>query len=191
MELNFTVSLDENEQNLLKQIFDCNNDALIAKLEKISKASTIEYLKMILGQKVFTRGQDIKEYRLYLLIRYLFNGIIPDEQVITTLFQTTNSESRSLLKSVLAKYQYELKESINDTINLILQNDIQHDEEKDIYYVSNIALNIVDEMNKTLSSIDGSLNQINKRRSSLQTFDITPSAYEALCAYCGISQEGE
>lgn len=191
MDINISVTLEQNEKELLKDIFNCSNDELILKIEKFSKASTEEYLRMILGQKVFTRGQDIKEYRLYLLIKYLFNGIIPDEQTITTLFQTTNNESKSLLKSVLAKYQYELKEPINETIKVILENEVGHDKEKDLYYVSNIALNIVDEMNRILSSMDGSLHQISKRRGSLQTFDIKPSSYNSLCEHCNIQQEEE
>lgn len=191
MEINFNMSLIDTERELLKDIFNCNDEELNIKFQGFAQASTEEYLRMILGQKIFTRGQDIKEYRLYLLIRHLFDGVIPDEQVITTLFQTTNNESKSLLKSVLAKYQYELRQSINETVKLIVEKAVIYEEEKDIYYVSNIALNIVDEMNKILSSIDGSLNQINKKRGTLQTFNINPSAYDALCKHFGIKKDGE
>lgn len=190
-ELSISISISEDEKSLLKDIFHCNNDELTMKLDKIARAATEENLRMILGQKVFTRGQDIKEYRLYLFIRYLFDGRIPDEQVITTLFQTTLTESNSLLKSVLAKYQYELKDSINETIRIILQNDVELIEEEDKYQVSNIALNIIDEMNKLLSSIDGKLNQIIRKRGSLQTFVINPSAFDALCSHFNIYQDTE
>jgi len=35
---------------------------------------------MFIGQQVFTRGADIREYRLFLLIEQPFDAHIPDEQ---------------------------------------------------------------------------------------------------------------
>lgn len=186
MNLNFDVNILDEEQSLLQEIFECNEGELATKIEHLSKASVEEYLRMMLGQKVFTRGQDIKEYRLYLLIKYLFEGNIPDEQMITTLFQTTSSESKSLLKSVLAKFQYDLKQSITNTITEILNNKVEYDDQKDIYFASNISLNIVDEMNKILSGINGALSQISKKKNTLQTFEIQPASLIVLAEHFNV-----
>jgi hypothetical protein len=77
---------------------------------------------MFLGQKVFRRGSDILEYRLFLLIEKALEGQIPDEQVVSNLFQTTPTESRSLIRSVMSKYQYQLRGAIEYSIRAILEN---------------------------------------------------------------------
>lgn len=66
---------------------------------------------MFIGQRVFTRGRDIQEYRLFLLIRGPFGNTIPDDQMVCDLFQTT-TQSRALVRSVMSKYQYELSQAI-------------------------------------------------------------------------------
>ena len=181
MNINFTKNLTTEESNLLKDIFNCDDTGLEEKVTELAKASTLEYLDMVLGKRVFTRGQDMKEYKLFLLIKFFFGGYIPDEQTITTMFQTTTSESKSLLRSVMAKYQYELKESINNTIKNILENEVEYDESKDLYKVSKVGLNIVDEINNILSQINGSLTQVTKKRGASHIFEIPAASYEELC----------
>jgi len=186
MNINFTKELTTEEANLLQDIFNCDEANLQLMVTELAVAATQEYLDMVLGKRVFTRGQDIKEYKLFLLIKHFFGGFIPDEQTITTMFQTTTTESKSLLRSVMAKYQYELKESINNTIKNVLQNEVDFDEVKDVYKVSKIGLNIVDEMNNTLSQINGSLSQVNKKRGASHIFEIPAASYEELCTHFNI-----
>lgn len=189
MNVSYELEISTDEKNLLKEIFICNNEEFADKVNSFSRSASEEYLRMFLGQKIYTRGSDMREYRLFLLIKYFLNGNIPNEQTITTLFQTTHSESKSLLRSVLAKYQYDLKNCINNTIADILINKVEHDEDDEIYYVSNIAENIVGEMNKILSTIDGSLNQITKKRNAVLTFELKPSSYEKLMEYFELEVE--
>ena len=62
---------------------------------------------MMSGEKVFSRASDIREYRLLLLIEYVF-GEMPSEKVVANLFQLKNSEARTLMKNVDAKYRRRL-----------------------------------------------------------------------------------
>jgi hypothetical protein len=89
---------------------------IVRGVAKYADAAAEEYIRMILGQRVFTRGQDIREYRLYLLVKHVFAGKLPTEQQICSLFQTTTTQSRALLRAVMSKYQYELQEAIYDTL---------------------------------------------------------------------------
>lgn len=186
MEFKFSIELNESEIKLLENIFSCKDNELNEILSSIGEASLQEYLRMILGQKVFTRGQDIKEYRLFLLIKHYFKHKIPDEQIISTLFQTTSSESKSIMKSVFAKYQYELRNSIDEYIKNVLMSINKKDEEKSI---SNIPLNIIDELNKVIGTIDGRLQPINKKRNSAQTFEIKDATYLALMKHFKITSD--
>lgn len=173
------IEMTEEMVMRLSEILKCDRDTLNEDLQKIASASVEEYVKMMLGEKVFTRGSDIREYRLYLLIINYFEGNIPDESTISTLFQTTHSESKALLRSTLAKYQYLLKDAIRMSIlNVLTQNTKQDDDYN--YIVKNIPVNIIDEMNRIVSEIDGSHNQIKKQRGTLQVYEIPPATYHAM-----------
>lgn len=184
---NVQVEISEEMETTLSEIIKCDDNELNGKLGKIAQAATEEYVKMMLGEKVFTRGSDIREYRLYLLITKYFEGNIPDESTISTLFQTTHSESKSLLRSTLAKYHYLLKGAINSSIIQVLTGDINQDEGGN-YIVKNIPINIIDEMNRIVSEIDGSHNQIKKQRGTLQVYEIPPATFNALIDKLGVER---
>jgi len=182
---NIKIGISQEMERTLSEILKCDIDGLNRELSKIASAAIEEYIKMMLGEKVFTRGSDIREYRLFLLIINYFEGNIPDERIISALFQTTQSESKSLLRSTLAKYHYMLKDSINASIIRVLSRDLIQNENGN-YIVKNIPINIIDEMNRIVSEIDGSHNQIKKQRGTLQVYEIPPATYEALIEKLGV-----
>lgn len=176
--------LTTEEQNQLAGILKCDVDDLNAALEPYAKASLQEYLRMFLGQKVFTRGSDFKEYRLFLLVKEAFDNKIPHEQRICDLFQTTSSESKSLVRSVMSKYQYELHEAIQGTLVQTITEAVKED--GDGWIITVHSENIVDSLNRQISSLDGSLPPISKKRDSVCCYIVKPSAYEKLCEYFGL-----
>lgn len=82
----------------------------------ISKAARTEYVEMMCGRHVYTRGSDIREYRLFLLIVIVFSGSIPSESTVASLFQITQAQSRSLIRSVLSKFGPDLEASVDQTV---------------------------------------------------------------------------
>ncbi|HEY8788095.1 MAG TPA: hypothetical protein VIM10_03025 [Actinopolymorphaceae bacterium] len=91
------------ERKQLAATLGCDAKDLTKTLKAYGEAASEEYVRMILGQKVFTRGTDIREYRLSLLITHVFGGRLPSEQLISALFQTTATQSRALLRAVMSK----------------------------------------------------------------------------------------
>ena len=106
MKLSIEVKFDPAEEAALAGILKKGPAELNAAFAPYATAAVHEYVSMFLGQKVFTRGSDIREYRLFLLIRIAFENSIPDEQKVCALFQCTLSQSRALLRAVMSKYQY-------------------------------------------------------------------------------------
>lgn len=189
MKIKFEVDIDNSEKELLKTITGCaTDDELKDKLNKIGRASFEEMRKMIIGQKVFTRGRDIIEYRLFNLIVYYFERKIPDEQKICDLFQITATESRALIRSIMSKYQYDLKttilSSLKEEISCLTKED-----DAEFYKISIQNLFIKDELNKILGAIDTSLPIIKKENGTISTFIIMPSSYNELCEKLGIEIE--
>jgi len=181
MAISFDLELETEEKKLLCNIIGCEEAELNNSLSLYGKSAIEEYIRMFLGQKVFTRGSDIKEYRLFLLIKSVFKDEIPDEQKVCDLFQMTTSESKSLIKAVMSKYQYELKDAISKTLLDRIISAI-YDEVEDYYTVDIRNENLVSELNRILGSVDGSLPPIVKKRGTVTTHIIRPSAYNVLIA---------
>ncbi|HEJ0414766.1 TPA: hypothetical protein SLP42_005097 [Klebsiella aerogenes] len=178
MRLQFDIEIADEAE--LANIIGCNVQELNEKINNFGKASIQEYLGMIKGEKVFKRGTDILEYRLFLLVGHVFEGKIPDEQIISKLFQTTATESRSYLRSIISKYQYQLKSAIDDTIkNILLKAEAQA--AVGPFNITLNSVNVIEELNKKLASIDGTLASVTKKRGSVSTYEVTKSSYEELC----------
>jgi hypothetical protein len=175
------MQLTTAEKNQLAAQFDCAKSEISQRLKAYSTAATEEYVRMILGQRVFTRGSDVREYRLLLLIQHVFDGLLPGERTISALFQTTTTQSRALLRAVMSKYQYELSGAITKSLVAAISG-AELSENKAIYTLVSDSENIIDALNKEIAMVDGALSQISKARGTVSTYEIAPSAYSALQA---------
>jgi hypothetical protein len=178
MEITARLSLSESERKELARILDCSADKLAEQLRPFAAAATTELLTMALGQKVFTRGSDILEYRLFLLIQMAFGGILPTEQQVTRLFQTTTAGSRALLRAVMSKYQYQLQRTLTSSLTKLLG--AASKEQDGVRTISVLNLNLVEELNRLLADADTTLPAVTKRRGAVSTYDIPASSYAKL-----------
>jgi hypothetical protein len=121
MPLAFDPELSDEDRRQLAPILGVEEQALDEQLALVARAALTEDVELFLGRKVFTRGSDMREYRLYLLIRYLYGNRFPTEAQISALFQTTTSQSRSLLRAVSSKYQYELTDAREATLKAAVE----------------------------------------------------------------------
>lgn len=186
MKIKFDITFNKTESDLLKSILHCTDTELNDRLNKVARASYEEYRKMILGQKVFTRGKDIIEFRLFIFIKYFFDGKIPEEQKICDLFQVTATESRALIKSIMSKYQYELRDTIQSSIKEQVEK-ISLDENSDEYKISIQNQYFKDELNRVLGTIDTSLPVIQIDKGTIATYIVKPSSYLKLCEHFGVT----
>lgn len=186
MEIKFDITFDTTETDLLKSILHCTDTELNDRLNKVARAAYEEYRKMILGQKVFTRGKDIIEFRLFIFIKYFFDGKIPEEQKICDLFQVTATESRALIKSIMSKYQYELRDTIQSSIKEQVEK-INLDENSEEYKISIQNQYFKDELNRVLGTIDTSLPVIQIDKGTIATYIVKPSSYLKLCEHFGVT----
>jgi len=180
LQITTTLTLTPAEEAEISAILGCDVTDLANRLSAYSGASLNEYLAMFRGQKVFKRGSDMLEYRLFLLIETAFNGVILDERTVSSLFQTTLTESRSLIRAVISKYQYQLRTYVDRTISAYLTAAIRTNITGDYTVVIN-SQNMVDELNKALADINGNLSPVMKKKGSVSTFEIRPASYNSLC----------
>lgn len=185
--LDLSEIIQEEELETLKIILKCNSDEeLNDAIKCITQAALVEYLEMILGKQLPTRANEIRERKLYHLLKHYFNGRIPSEAEISAMFQLTSSGSRSLLRDVRTKYKYDLENELKNTINDIL---IGANLNNGVYRVVIQSDNILEELKQTVSIKAPNLDQISKVKNSAGVYNIPEDTYEVLCNEYGIELE--
>ncbi len=185
MKIRFEIDITVDEKNVLKRILDCkNNGELSGSLFKIAKAALSEYLEMLLGKQLPTRANEIRERRLYHLIKNYFDNRIPSEAEISSVFQLTESDSRSLLRNVRTKFKYDLESLVQSTIRSTLEQ--AKNNEQGNYRLVIQSENILEELRQTVALEGPNLDQIQKVRSSAGVYIIPSDTYVLLCKFYGI-----
>jgi len=179
MDIQIKVELTDEQKEKLASFLDCALDSLPERIGMFGASAVQEYIDMFLGLKAFKQGSDFREYRLFLMIKSVYKDTIPDEQDVTNLFQTTPSESKTLIRSVLSKYRIPLKPVVDRSLLEILERAKQISE-NGIYYVVINSQNLVDEMNHYLAEIDGTLTPVMKSKGKVSTYEIWPKSREEL-----------
>lgn len=187
MNIAFEDGLSKEEEEELLGILRCNENELQRKMSAFASAAFEEYVSMFLGRKVFRRGSDILEYRLFLLVEKLFDRKIPDEQIICRLFQTTLTESRSLLRAISAKYQYKLKDAIRNSARSVLQ--LARSDGGNPVNMTIDCHSVVDELNRAIAEIGGNLPPVKKTQDGISTYSLKPSSYDKLLTYYKIDRD--
>jgi hypothetical protein len=166
------------ERTQLASVLGCSPKEIEDRLKGFVAAAREEYVRMMLGQHVYSRGQDIKVYRLCLLIKHAFGGI-PTEGEVSAIFQTTTTESRSLLRAVRAKFQYELRQATRDTMATVFAQ-AKKDVDADTWSLVCGSENIIEEMNDAVARHNGALPKIKKAAGTAGQYVIEASTHDAL-----------
>ena len=182
MEITITIELTGEEEQKLKNAFKDQTDSEFKdNLNKVASAAVTEYFRMILGQEVFSSVRDIRAYRLRLLIEILYNNRIPDEQTVSTLFQTTPSESKALIRATMSKYKYKLQSALHETLKKIVEDMKEVDRGEYRVVIKSPAQ--VDELNRILRLEDPLVSVIKRNSVTNSQYIITAGSYKILKEY--------
>jgi hypothetical protein len=177
MSVQVSLSLTPAEEQQLAEILQCQHSDLESALAPYATAALEEYARMFLGQRVFTRGSDIREYRVFLLIRHAFGNRFPNDQKLCDLFQTRLTEARSLIRAVSAKYQYELHDARDATLKAVLAAAQQ---QGDNWLISVNSQPIVEQLNRELAAINTLLPPVTLSPNTISTYIIPDPSYKEL-----------
>jgi hypothetical protein len=176
--------LTDADRARLRRLLACSNDEeLSERLAKCARAALTEHVEMFLGRKVFTRGSDFREYRLRLLLEELSEQLdLLEEGRVTSLFQTTATQSRTLIRSVLAKYQLDLEASLLVASRLVL--DAAEEVQDQSFREFRASRNVVEELRKRLQRLAREDQQeyglISQAEKSTWTYQIGEEAWRRL-----------
>ena len=183
MDIQFKIELNEGVVQTLMNVVQCDTTELEEVMSQYGKAALSEYIQMFVGRRSFTKGADMLEYRLFEIMRHVLNYEIPKATMVRSHFQMTDTRSKSLVKSMLAKYQHMIdlhafKKRLLPYIENAQLNEETNLYEADIPNEENVAF-----INRVLARIDTSLKKVTKKRGTNTIYEIQIPARKALINY--------
>lgn len=187
MEITFQIDDDEFEQNqkeLIKKTLKIQDAEIQEALSKIGKASLTEYLTMLVEGGMPSRADEAKQDRLLYLIESYFCDSLPTESQISTVFQLTQSQSKTLLKNTVSRFRNKLDEVLANTMKSVL-GDAEHSNQIFLVVISSDV--VKDELNMLITQNEPTFKPITKRKGSAGQYEISEDSHALLCRVLGLN----
>jgi hypothetical protein len=169
-----------DERDKLISLLRLTDDAAFADaIARVTLAALDEYRQMLLGIGLPSRANEIREYRLYHLIKRYFQNQIPDELEVASMFQLPISRSKNLILNVLARFRYDLEGEILNTLRLIITDAKNIDDGREFrVYIS--SSNMVDELNRIIFRSGLRLRPLVSVKNEPNFYSIAPDSYDLI-----------
>lgn len=178
MQITFEIDITDDKAGLIAAM-ECAEADLEAVITKHAKAALHEYLECYVGRRAFSRGNDILEHRLALLIEHAFDRTIPTAARVSNLFQTTLSTSRTLIRNTFSKYRFQLVTVEAVSAKTVLENVEWNGQ--DSCFAKITTPNLVEVLNRRLLASDPSLKEVSRVPGVVGTYSIGQDSYAVLC----------
>lgn len=187
MQITFNIKIDQDDEKALLAVLGGNAAGLNAKLNDHAKAALSEYVECYVGRRAYSRGSDILEHRLSLLVKHAFKGKIPTAAEVADLFQTTLSASRTLIRNTFSKYRFELDGVAVEAAKDVLEHVTWSSKDECLAKIT--APHLVEIFNRRLLTKDAGFKEITRTQGAVGTYAIAGDAYAELCTAFGATPE--
>lgn len=189
--MNITINILEGElpaadKALIKECLGLtSNQELTAALTKICKTSFLEYCKMFKEKGLPSKADEVMQERLFFLLNHYYVNRLPSENEISTIFQLTASQSKTLLKNTKSRYRTKIARSINNSLKAIIQS-ATFNNETDKYEFVCLSSVMIEELNLIVGQKGPALEQIGKIRGKSSKYECAEDTYDLLKNELGI-----
>lgn len=122
------------------------------------KAATEEYAVTISSSGAPATVAEFRELRLYLLIKHVFEGAIPDDWQVKNLFRLTTSAARTLLSATIDHYGPDIRSNLVAAMTATLEKvyttreneEVGHDADWDKGIIPGVSPLMLRELNRLL-----------------------------------------
>jgi hypothetical protein len=183
--MEITITINDNELStddklVIKECLGLSDeDNLDAHLIRLAKASFIEYVKMFKEKGLPTRADEVQQERLFFLLSHYFMNRVPFEHEISSIFQITQTQSRTLLRNTNSRFRTKIAQFIRNTIKTVLRTAILNDD-GDKYEMEITSSVIKEEINTYLSQRNAQLFPLTKKRGYLAIYECPEDTYDFL-----------
>lgn len=164
MDITITISnaeLSVADKTLIQECLGLTSAQLYAALVKLSKTAFMEYVKMFKEKGLPTRADEVQQERLFFLLNYFFQNRLPSENEISSIFQLTPSQSKTLLRNTKSRYRTKISTYIKNTL-LETLNSATQTIAGDHYEFVCTSPSTVEELNSIISQKGPELHPIEK-----------------------------
>lgn len=183
MEINIELPenfFEQDEWHRLQDFFNKESiEDLNEDLKKIMLSALKEYKEMFIGRGFPSRADEIREYRLFYLIKNYFKGF-PSEAEVSDMFQETQTRSKSLIRNVLTRFRFDLKDEIDNVLKDTLCSARLTEDENQEYRVTIQSDIIVEEFNRIINKKAPKCKVIKKVSGTGRNYSISEDSYDKL-----------
>ncbi|WP_333795831.1 hypothetical protein [Rheinheimera sp.] len=190
MDITFQIDDHEFEQEqkeLIKKTLKIEDGDIQGALNKIAKAALTEYLTMLVEGGMPNRADEAKQDRLLYLIQSYFAASLPTESQISTIFQLTQNQSKTLLKNTVSRFRHKLDDVLMNTMKAVVKS-AEHVNEMYLVVISSDV--VKDELNMVITQNEPTYKPITKRKSSAGQFEISEDSHALLWRELGLNEAG-
>jgi len=188
--MDITFQIDDQEfeaeqREMLRKTLKIEDAEVNDCLNKIAKAALTEYLVMLVEGGMPNRADEAKQDRLLYLIQNYFGDVLPTEPQISTIFQLTQSQSKTLLKNTVSRFRNKLDEVLTNTMKNVIQS-AEHANEQFLVVINSDI--VKDELNMLITQNEPTFKPIIKRKGSAGQFEISEDSHALLCRELGLNE---
>ena len=184
MEIRFDLTeldgsdMDEGRLEQLRSSLAIDDiDELFGTLVKLARASIHEYIEMLVGKGMSNRADEAKQDRLFYLIKQVYSPRLPGDDRVSTTFQLTSAQSKTLLRNTLSRYRTRLRDELEATLASIIEGAEDGNEGKFLTPDSEV---FVEELNKIVAKQGAHLNPVRKSSVGNRRYFATTDTFVAL-----------
>ncbi|MGN6196937.1 MAG: hypothetical protein ACTHOB_18495 [Ginsengibacter sp.] len=175
-----TTDLSTVDKTLIKECLGLTTDIELSDaLKKLSKAAFMEYIKMFKEKGLPTRADEVQQERLFFLLNHYFGNRLPGENEISSIFQLTPSQSRTLLRNTKSRYRTKINNFIKNTLLTTLNSATQPIAGEQYEFVCT-SPSTVEELNSIVTQKGPTLQPIEKIRGLASKYSCAVDTYNLL-----------
>lgn len=160
----YSLTLTEDEYNVISKLFPGNHSEIIT-------TAVDEFLDFIKQPKKFSKFSAFQEYRLYLLIKNLFQDNFVSEANVKRIFKIDSTPAKKMISNVKIDYEDELKKFSKNSMHNFIES-IEENDDSGRYLFTCKSQTMIDSLNLLLQEKQPDSRKIEKERGSLCTYHI-------------------
>ncbi len=174
---------DEITKNIIKDCLEIDSDKeLDIALEKLCKSAFMEYIKMFKERGLPNRADEVKQERLFQLLVHYFQDHMPQESEISTIFQITLAQSRTLLRNTNSRFRTLIMSYLKNSLQSILESAIFNEDTKKYELIIQSKV-FYEEFITTINNRGPDLTQLRRVPNSASRYECTDKTFNLLAEY--------
>jgi hypothetical protein len=190
MDISFSLTdsdFDAQQRRLVREALGLQNDQELAgAMAKLCKAAALEYMTMFVEKGMPSRADELRQDRLYFLILHYYENRLPPESEVSSIFQLTSSQSRTLLRNTRSRYRNKIGSQVQMSAKKVVTQAKKNDDTGQWEMLIDSEI-ILEELNLLIAKKNPVLKPVHLKRGSSGQYEAEEDTYRLLEREYGLS----